>query len=238
MGKVKQSRTPGAGQDGRVARTPGNRGAGGRPTLEVARARDERLLAIATTLFETRGYDGTSMDAVAEGAGVGKPTVYARYRDKGELFAAVVRRRIETLLSPLAEEARAASRIETGPGDLAGALRRIGMGLLERALSSESIAFHRTVLTQVERIPALAQMTHEEGWSRTVAMVADTLRAHGASGGVENAAENANLFLSLVLGRLQRGAMLGLPTPSSAALERRVARSVSVFLDGVRPPRP
>ncbi len=183
-------------------------------------------------LFETRGYDGTSMDALADAAGVGKPTLYARFRDKRELFAAVVRRRIETLLRPLAEEAQAASGPRSGNVDLAAALHRIGVGLLQRALTPEAIAFHRTVLAQVERIPELAQLTHEEGWLRTVALVADVLRAHGATDDVE---ESADLFLSLVLGRLQRRAMLGMPVPSAATLERRVARSVSVFLNGVEP---
>jgi len=47
------------------------------PTREEAEARDVRLLDVATRLFMERGFDGTSIDAVAEAAGLSKPTVYA-----------------------------------------------------------------------------------------------------------------------------------------------------------------
>src|SRR3982074_3563746 len=76
------------------------RGTGGRPTREEAARRDERLIEVATNLFMERGFEGTSIDAVAEAAGVSKPTVYARYRDKGDLFAAVLRDRIREWLPP------------------------------------------------------------------------------------------------------------------------------------------
>jgi TetR/AcrR family transcriptional regulator, mexJK operon transcriptional repressor len=54
--------------------------AGGRPTREEAKARAVRLLDVETRLFMERGFDGTSIDELAEAAGVSKPTVYVRYR--------------------------------------------------------------------------------------------------------------------------------------------------------------
>ncbi len=83
------------------------RGGGGRPTREEAEARDVRLLDVATHLFMERGFDGTSIDAVAEAAGISKPTVYARYHDKRDLFAAVLRKRIRDWLAPLSAAAEA-----------------------------------------------------------------------------------------------------------------------------------
>src|SRR5260370_41812396 len=80
---------------------------GGRPSREEAVRRDARLLDAATTLFMERGFDGTSIDAVAEAAGVSKPTVYARYRDKRDLFAAVLRDRIGEWLAPISAAAEA-----------------------------------------------------------------------------------------------------------------------------------
>jgi TetR/AcrR family transcriptional regulator, mexJK operon transcriptional repressor len=64
---------------------------GGRPTREEAVRCDGRLLDFATKLFMERGFECTSIDVVAEAAGVSKPTVYAHYRDKRDLFAAVLR---------------------------------------------------------------------------------------------------------------------------------------------------
>ena len=68
---------------------------GGLPTREEAARRDERLLEVAMRLFMENGFDGTSIDAVAEAAGIGKPTLYARYRDKRDLFEAVLTKRID-----------------------------------------------------------------------------------------------------------------------------------------------
>src|SRR3981189_3897402 len=90
-----------------VAARPARRGSGGRPTREEAARRDARLLDVATKLFMERGFDCTSIDAVAETAGISKPTVYARYRDKRDLFTAVLRATIQRWLAPLSAAAGA-----------------------------------------------------------------------------------------------------------------------------------
>src|SRR5580704_8989304 len=75
------------------------RHSGGRPSHDEAMRRDERLIEIAASMFMERGFEGTSVDAVAEAAGIGKATLYARYKDKGELFAAVLQRKIDRWLA-------------------------------------------------------------------------------------------------------------------------------------------
>jgi TetR/AcrR family transcriptional regulator, mexJK operon transcriptional repressor len=77
------------------------RGPGGRPTREEAERRHRALLDAATQLFLEGGLNGTSIDAIAERAGVAKRFIYARYADKGELFVAAVGRFVEERLSPL-----------------------------------------------------------------------------------------------------------------------------------------
>ena len=41
-------------------------------------------------LFPDRGYDGTSVEAIAQAAGVSKLTVYSHFADKETLFGAAV----------------------------------------------------------------------------------------------------------------------------------------------------
>src|SRR5258708_39045543 len=82
-----------------VAERPLRRG-GGRPTREEALRRDARLLDVATILFMERGFARTSIGAVAEATRVSKPTVYARYHDKRDLFAAGLPGRIRGWLAP------------------------------------------------------------------------------------------------------------------------------------------
>ncbi|MBO0892161.1 MAG: TetR/AcrR family transcriptional regulator, partial [Acidothermales bacterium] len=50
----------------------------------------ERLLATATTLFYERGITATGVDTVVAESGVSKPTLYAHFRTKEQLVAAVL----------------------------------------------------------------------------------------------------------------------------------------------------
>ena len=52
-----------------------------------------RLLDTATELFYTEGIAATGVDKVVARAGVSKPTLYAHFRSKDELVAAVLERR-------------------------------------------------------------------------------------------------------------------------------------------------
>src|ERR1700733_3847584 len=60
-------------------------------------AKLEGILDAAYALFLERGIAATTMDAVAERASVSKMTVYANFRDKPALLAAVLDHRIKSL---------------------------------------------------------------------------------------------------------------------------------------------
>src|SRR5664279_3867164 len=60
----------------------------------VTRSR-ELILDAATQVFLTRGYQGATVDQVAEAAGVAKRTIYNVYGDKEALFRATILRSIE-----------------------------------------------------------------------------------------------------------------------------------------------
>src|SRR6266511_29589 len=66
------------------------------------------VLDAAFGLFLERGYERTSMDAIATAAGVTKPVVYACYASKGELFEALVRREEERVLGEIQDALRTA----------------------------------------------------------------------------------------------------------------------------------
>jgi AcrR family transcriptional regulator len=52
--------------------------------------KSQLIICAAREAFLEKGYDGVSMDEVANRAGVAKQTVYARYASKDALFLAVV----------------------------------------------------------------------------------------------------------------------------------------------------
>src|SRR3954447_7346213 len=63
--------------------------------------RRPEVLDAALKLFLRGGYDGTSMQAVADQAGVTKPVVYACYPGKDELFRALLAREEQRILTEI-----------------------------------------------------------------------------------------------------------------------------------------
>jgi AcrR family transcriptional regulator len=63
--------------------TPGKRAAQGRATRG-------QLIEVATSLFATRGYEGTSIEAVLAAAGVSRGALYHHFAGKEALFTAAV----------------------------------------------------------------------------------------------------------------------------------------------------
>jgi len=214
-----------------VATHPARRGSGGRPTREEAVRRDARLLDVATKLFMERGFDGTSIDAVAVTAGVSKPTVYARYRDKRDLFTAVLRATIERLLAPLSAAAAAA---KVNPKSVERTLHGLSRHLLTNASTPEVVMMRRTLAAQTVRFPEVAKLGYEEGWLRGVQAIA-TLLQHFADRGqikIDDPAIAADLFLSLVLGNTDK---LHVIATRPKIQEQRREAAVKLFLNGVRP---
>jgi AcrR family transcriptional regulator len=78
------------------------------------------VLDAAHDLFLQNGFDGTSMDAIAQAAGVSKPVVYDCFASKDELFTAMLDREEERVLA----ETEAALRTSGGATDPEGALIR------------------------------------------------------------------------------------------------------------------
>lgn len=65
----------------------------GRRAEQAAQTR-ERVLDAAATLFQQRGFDGASVAAIANAAGVSEETVYARFRTKRTLLGEIIQRAV------------------------------------------------------------------------------------------------------------------------------------------------
>ena len=64
-------------------------------------ATPERILDGALRTFGTRGYDGTSLDALAANVGVRKQTILHHFGSKERLLDALVERSAEELVATL-----------------------------------------------------------------------------------------------------------------------------------------
>jgi TetR/AcrR family transcriptional regulator, mexJK operon transcriptional repressor len=214
----------GTGRKGRARRH------GGRPSHVQALQLRERILEVATELFLTEGYGATSIEAVAERAGVSKRTFYHRFNNKAALFAAVVHRIIEQIRPP------------PGVPLLEGAtlhkiLRRLAGLILRAALSPQAIALHRLVTAESLRFPNLTRAVYDEGWAReATALIGDLLarELRGTRLTAELRSFAAMQFLHMLVTLPQRRIMgLGLPmTPRE--LEAWAESAVNLFLNGCR----
>jgi AcrR family transcriptional regulator len=196
--------------------------------------RDARLLEVATDLFMKRGFDGTSIEAVAEAAGVSKPTVYARYRDKRDLFAAVLRGRIARWLAPLSAAAEAQAN-EVRPKGIRTTLHELSRQMVAQCLMPEAATLQRILAAQAIQFPELAKLAHEEGWLRAIRGVADLLRQFAARDEIKVADPElaADMFLDLVLGHSKRLALYGMTTDLKTE-ERHRHAGVELFLSGLK----
>lgn len=76
------------------------------------REKHEAILAAALTLFGHYGYRRTSIDDIAQEAGIAKGTVYLYFRSKEEIFRALSQQLLNQVLSAAEEAAQADGAIE------------------------------------------------------------------------------------------------------------------------------
>lgn len=76
------------------------------PRRRLPRAeREEQMVAAATTIFATRGFNAASMDDIAEASGITKPMLYAYFDSKEGLFLACVEKGSSALRARVREAA-------------------------------------------------------------------------------------------------------------------------------------
>ena len=119
-------------------------------------AKRQSILDAAKILFLSKGFASTSMDAVANLAGVSKLTVYSHFTDKETLFSAAVMAKCTEQLPELFFALPHGVPIET-------VLLNIGRGFHTLINSEESLNLHRLMITLGSQDPKLSQIFFEAG---------------------------------------------------------------------------
>jgi AcrR family transcriptional regulator len=201
----------------------------GRPTRAAAAELDDRLRRAAVDTFLDRGFDGTTMEAVASAAGISKRTLYAKYPDKRTLFVKV----LPWAMSTLRWDETDADDVGD---DLRAALLVVGRAAVARVVDPKVVALSRIAMTEAHRFPEFAQAAHSMTWSPRLRSVVDLLVRHARLGNVvvhdpELAAEQ---FLAMVSGFPGVLASFGLRRDPKDE-ERRIEHAVTLFLSGILP---
>jgi AcrR family transcriptional regulator len=163
--------------------------------VEKGRETRERLIATGRRLFGERGYEGTSIEAILETAGVARGALYHHFATKEALFDAV----LDRLVAEIADTAADAAR---GAGDPVESLRAGCAAWLRMAVDPA-----------VQRI-ALVDAPAVVGWTRwrelderhTLGRLRANLRAIADAGGLP--AEQVDVLAHMVLASVNEAALM------------------------------
>jgi TetR/AcrR family transcriptional repressor of mexJK operon len=189
-----------------------------------------RVLQAAKKQFTEHGYEGASIDAIAETSGVSKVTIYSYFPTKAALFQAAITHRVESLFGPL-EPAR------LDPRNPRAALTQIGRGFLALMRSPDVINQHRSLYGALGQETSAAENFFAAGPQKLVDSVAEYLRAAHRAGGlrVTDPAMAANQYLSLFLGLGQVRSLLGLTPPTKREDDALLKANIELMLRAFAP---
>lgn len=142
--------------------------------------REAELLAVTLQLLAEHGYDGLTVDAVANTARASKATVYRRWPSKAQLvLAAFIEGVCQVAVAP-------------NTGSLRGDLVKIGETICEHAAQQSSTI--RAVLVEVSRHPALADAMQHQFLDQRKALIQGVLRQAVDRGEIAEAAVTDELW--------------------------------------------
>jgi AcrR family transcriptional regulator len=170
----------------------------GRPTAGQAAAISRSILHAAAELFLSKGFEATSMEAIAEAANVPRSTLYKRFPSKLSLLHAVTRDRVAHW------EAMGARRYAPMSNDLEARLKQHAEQVLYWANSDDVRAFMRLASGTWEGATEIRQILNAVGYNAMVVFLESEIRTFGQADGakVKNARAVADTLMAMLTGWL------------------------------------
>src|SRR3954467_11499041 len=127
------------------------------------------ILNTAHDLFLAQGFGGTSIDQIAEAAGVSRQTIYNNFDSKEALFKAITGALVDHVVEPLLNE-------DLQTGDVESTLIALAGRTLALMVLPSTLALHRLVVTEAPKFPEVARKIYQSGVSRSGLALATYLR--------------------------------------------------------------
>ncbi len=196
------------------------------PSSKVAKkaAKRERILEAALKEFSKNGFSGASMQAIAERAGVSKPTLYQYVGQKEDMFLAVLDQGNATILAPF-HQAKGHNVVEV--------LWRFAWSYAAYVLRPDNLAIARLMIAEAERVPDVVRQFQEQGPGRTRAGIATYLSAQAEAGHLRiNDAELAaeDLWALILSGPRNHALHFPQDIPNRTTQHRTIVNGLGVFL--------
>jgi AcrR family transcriptional regulator len=119
-------------------------------------AKRRQIVDGAREIFLARGFDAASMGDIAKAAGVSKGTLYVYFKNKEELFGAIVQAECCT-------HAEGVFGLDDSDADVESVLTRIGTEFVSFLCRPEKASSLRIVIAIAERMPEIGKAFYETG---------------------------------------------------------------------------
>jgi len=133
----------------------------------VSTSGEQGILEAAEILFAERGFDAVSMSAIAKLANTSKPNIYHHFKNKSELYLAILKTAVQRASGLLDE-------LEEAPGTFRQRLAGFSAGQLENIVAhgrSTQLVLREALSGNSERGRDIANYMVSEVFNRLVAMV-------------------------------------------------------------------
>ena len=200
----------------------------GRPQIRSDEATLELIIQAANDEFLAKSYAETSMNAVAQRAGVSTKTLYRLAPSKAELFKSVISNRIEKFILAVDEQS-------AGAPDLQSKLEQILIAFAQLTLEKETTGIFRLVLGECERFPEIGHAFYEGAIKRVGGVLARWLKEQCRKGllDLDDPDLAGGMLRGMMIMEPQRAAMLGQrEAPDAREIASRAKICASLFLRG------
>lgn len=200
------------------------------PKAKLMARKRAAILDAAREAFLRDGYEGTTMEGIAAGAGVSIMTLYRHAEGKDTLFAAVIARACHP-----ADQAERAGIEESLQKSLEDVLVFVGLMFQERLASPTTTALFRAVMVETKRYPHLGDMAYS-GLIGTHEDALDAFLSQRVETATLDARQRRNLsaaFLNRLVGIDNLGVLLGRDGASEAERLDRAKSATAELLSAL-----
>ncbi len=170
----------------------------GRPKSEEKR---QQISEAAANLFLTEGFERTSMDSIAQAAGVSKQTVYSHFANKDELFRSCIASKVAEY--DLTVEPSEYHTLEAG-------LRAFADGYLRILSDPRVVSMWRLIMAESVEHAHVARVFYDTGPRQSLDSLTRFLAHHEDELDSDDLARTARTFYGIVADHYQSRIMLSI----------------------------
>jgi AcrR family transcriptional regulator len=193
-------------------------------------AKRRQIVDGARQIFLARGFDAASMMDIAKAAGVSKGTLYVYFKNKEELFAAIVQQECCT-------HAETTFGLDPNDHDVEAALTRLGVDYVNFLCNTGKASSLRIVIAIADRMPEIGKAFYETGPAEGIARLRTYLDAQVRAGilAIEDTEVASSQFLDACQSTLFKPVVFNFaPPPPDERVRHVVGIAVRTFLAAYR----